>query len=1093
MAITNRDRVQRSLDAVREGLIPFVERSLRSRLGKQWSERLDARWHHPLRRDRDGGIQWDTAGLLHAMSDNWREVFQDTLGPTGRAWVTELRKVRNDLAHDAAFASDATLRGLDTARLLLTAAGAASQATAVNAMQQEHMRAMFEQSARNRVKQRSTVVETKVQAGLRPWRQVVRPHEDVASGNFQQAQFAANLAPVHAGTAGSEYGDPVEFFRRTFLTEGLKRLLKGAMRRLSGAGGDPVVELQTNFGGGKTHSMLALYHLFGPGRPDRLPGVEQLLQDTGVSSLPECRRAVLVGSELSPGEPTLKDDGTVTSTLWGEMAWQLGGAEGYRMVAGSDEQGVSPGSRDLAELLNRYAPCLVLVDEWVAFVRQLYRNHSLPAGSFDANLSFVQALTEATRSAPQTLVVASLPASQIEIGGEGGQQALERLKHTFGRMESAWLAASPEEGFEIVRRRLFEPITDKSDHISRDAVIRAFIAMYKKGGREFPSGSAEADYRRRMESAYPIHPELFERLYNDWGGLDRFQRTRGVLRFMAAVIGALWERGNADLLILPSSVPLDHEGVTAEVLQYVDPSWSAVIHKDVDGQSATPIVLDREFARFGQSSATRRVARSVFVGSAPAAKGRNRGIDDRQIRVACAQPGESVSTFGDALRHLSDRATYLYQDGTRHWFATQPSVARLADDRANGLDPHDVDAEIVKRLRAQRERGDFERVHIAPESPADVPDETDAGLVILGPELPHAAKGEGDRAIPAAQDFLENRGAGPRIYRNALVFLAADARRMEVMRDGMRFLMAWRSVCDDPDLALDEPQRRQAQAKREEFEKTVDGRIAQTWVVTLEPTQKDPGAPVTWEVARIPGDDASLAVRMSKRMVDEEQLISTIGPRRLRMALDEGRLWRDADHLGTKQLLEDLASYLYLPRLRNRKTLRDGIARGAAEMLCPNFAYADGFDEDKGGYLGLAMGQPGTHVEIGALGLVVLPEAALAQRKAETEGQRETGGAGPEESVEESADERRDDAPDAPEIHRRFFGSVRLDSARAARDFGKVAEEVLDHLTTLPKAKVTVTVDIQAEVPDGVEDRVRRIVSENCRTLKFESHDFEKD
>ncbi|MGZ8996078.1 MAG: ATP-binding protein [Rhodospirillales bacterium] len=469
-----------------------------------------------------------------------------------------------------------------------------------------------------------------------------------------------------------------------------------------------MVELQTNFGGGKTHSMLALYHLFGSAGADRLPGVEGLIKATGVERVPaEARRAVLVGTALSPGQPNAKPDGTVTSTLWGEMAWQLGGAEGYRLVADSDRAGTSPGSHVLAQLLSRYAPCLVLIDEWVAYVRQLYHVSGLPAGSFDANITFAQALSEAVKAADRSLVVASLPASQIEIGGEGGQVALDKLKNTFGRLESSWRPATPDEGFEIVRRRLFEPITDRALFAARDVVIRSFGDMYRSHAAEFPSGCAEAEYRRRMEAAYPIHPELFERLHNDWGSLDRFQRTRGVLRLMAAVIYALWEREDRGLVILPASIPIDNSADQFELVRYLDSAWDAVIAHHVDGPTSVPLAIDQEVPNLGRYSATQRVARAIYMGSAPTWQSKNPGIDDRRIRLGCAQPGETVATFGDALRRLADRARFLYIDGPRYWFSTQPSVARLADDRAADYDRETVLDEIVKALR--REAGRLRR------------------------------------------------------------------------------------------------------------------------------------------------------------------------------------------------------------------------------------------------------------------------------------------------------------------------------------------------------------------------------------------------
>jgi uncharacterized protein len=205
----------------------------------------------------------------------------------------------------------------------------------------------------------------------------------------------------------------------------------------------------------------------------------------GVSELPRARRAVLVGTALSPAQPHHKEDGTVICTLWGEMAWQLLGREGFALVAESDAQGVSPGSDILRELFVKAAPCLVLIDEWVAYTRQLYHKDGLSGGSFDANITFAQSLTEAAKATPRTLVVASIPSSDNELGGEGGREALARLRNTFERVESSWRPADEDESFEIVRRRLFQPVLPQQA-VMRDAVIKSFMAMYRSQGQEFP-------------------------------------------------------------------------------------------------------------------------------------------------------------------------------------------------------------------------------------------------------------------------------------------------------------------------------------------------------------------------------------------------------------------------------------------------------------------------------------------------------------------------------------------------------------------------------------------------------------------------------
>jgi len=639
--------------------------------------------------------------------------------------------VRNKWAHQKAFSTDDAYRAIDSISRLLTAVSA-EQVEAVEQMKAEILRVKFDEQLRSpKRKESSTAVEGKPAAGLRPWREVVTPHPDVASGRFQQAEFAADLWQVFLKEGSDEYRDPVEFYRRTFITEGIQKLLSNALLRMAGHGGDPVVELQTNFGGGKTHSLLALWHLFAGVPAGQLPGLETVTKMAGVSQPPKVRRAVLVGNRMSPADLHKKPDGTVVRTLWGELAYQLGGKEGYAMVRSADEKAVSPGD-SLRLLFNKYSPCLILIDEWVAYARQLYNKSDLPAGDFDAHFTFAQTLSESAKLADKALLVVSIPASQNEIGGEGGQAALERLKNVIERVETSWRPASAEEGFEIVRRRLFQPITDPELFTARDAVVRAFSEEYRKFAQEFPSETGKSEYERRMKAAYPIHPELFDRLYNDWSTLDKFQRTRGVLRLMSSVIHTLWERDDKGLMILPASVPVDAPAVQSELTRYLPPVWDPIIEKDIDGPNSLPLKIDRENPMLGRYSAARRVARTLYLGSAPTQDSTKKGLEDRQIKLGCVQPGETSGTFGDALRKLADQATYIYVDGSRYWYATQPSVNRLAEERAERYHPEDVTEEIRRRLAEEaKHRGDFSKVQSCPAGSGDVVDEPEAKLVIL--------------------------------------------------------------------------------------------------------------------------------------------------------------------------------------------------------------------------------------------------------------------------------------------------------------------------------------------------------------------------
>jgi predicted AAA+ superfamily ATPase len=1094
MAISNRDRVNRALELLREGLLPFVDRMMKAKKGAAWAHEFNDKGQ--LKRQSGGSLHLDVPALLRAMDRYWGEVFSDVLGRAERSIVNELVDVRNNWAHQHPFSSEDTLRALDSAKRLLEAVSAKSQADEIAKAHFELMRIVFEEQARSKVRTKALALEGQPKAGLKSWREIVTPHPDVASGRYAQAEFAADLAQVHRGEGADEYRDPVEFFRRTFLTEGLKRLLSGAMQRLSGSGGDPVVELQTNFGGGKTHSMLALFHLADHVNPASLPGIDGLMREAGLTVLPKARKAVLVGTALSPGQPHRKPDETETRTLWGELAWQLGGAEGYKLVAPSDASGTSPGSDILTDLLKRYSPCLVLLDEWVAYVRQLYHLGGLPAGSFDANLTFAQALTEAARASPQALVVASLPASQIEIGGAGGVHALERLKNTFSRVESSWQPATADEGFEIVRRRLFESITDKDAAANRDAVVRAFSEMYRGGSGEYPPGCGEVEYSRRMQAAYPIHPELFERLYNDWGSLDKFQRTRGVLRFMAATIHVLWERGDGGLLILPANIPLDSPIVQGELVRYLDHQWSAVLAKDIDGTTSVPLAIDQEVPTLGRYSATRRVARTVWMGSAPTFQGKNPGIDDRRIKLGCVQPGESAGNFGDALRRLADRATYLYQDSARYWFSTQPSVARLAEDRAAQIDVADIEAEIVRRLKRnedKRTRGEFAGVHAAPETSADVADEPDTRLVILGPAYPHTAKGDTSRAINAAKNILETRGSGQRLYGNALVFLAPDQQRLPELEQAVRSWKAWSSISNDHEaLNLDPFQKRQADTKTKELESTIETRLFETWTWALVPAQPDPKNPtIEWDTERLQGND-SLPARVAKKLVYKEVFFTKIGPTRINIALDQW-LWGSRQHIATRQLREWLASYLYLPRLKDGEVLRRAIEDAIGGLVNDTFAYAERFDSATNWYVGLKMTGGGT-VIVDSQTVVVKRDAATAQIASAS------GGPNTPTTTDRTTspgDSPRTPSPDSPgpkqsKTGRRYTASVILDPDRPSRDMGRVAEEVLAHLSTLSHAKLKITVEIEAEIPEGVPEEIQRIVLENGNTLKFRSQGFEE-
>jgi predicted AAA+ superfamily ATPase len=1091
MAKSTRQYVFEGMELLPAALTPFVEKRLESSIKGHWQLEVVQRVQG-LRPNSAGEVGWDQQGLLKTMMAFWKDAFATVLGHPERSYVSELLDVRNKLSHNENFTYDDAERALDSMRRLMEAISAGEVADQIGKMRDTILRTKFSELARNEERRKTQRLEISVEtvAGLLPWREVVEPHQDVATGEFQQAEFAADLAKVHSGSAPAEYRDPKQFYSRTYLTEGLSTLLLGAAKRLSGNGGDPVVELQTNFGGGKTHSMLALYHMSGPTPVQDLSGLDQLLEREGLTVPDGINRAVLVGTSRGPQDVLNADGGRKIRTTWGELAWQLGGAEAFDMIAENDANGIAPGSHLLEEIFKKCAPCLILIDEWVAYLRQIYKVEGLPSGSFDANLSFVQSLTEAVKASPRTLLVASLPASQIEVGGEGGQEALARLKQTFSRVESSWRPASQEESYEIVRRRLFKEISgDKFHH--RDNTLKQFAKLYRDNTNDFPQGCADEDYRRKLEKAYPIHPELFDQLYTSWGSLEKFQRTRGVLRLMAQAIHELWMSGDPSVMIMPGSVAVSSPRVEPELLHYLDLSWQSIIAGDVDGTASTPYKIDQSAPNLNRYSATRRVARAIFMGTAPTHQQQNTGLDDKQINLGVVQPGERPAIFGDALRRLTNQAKFMHADLGRYWYSMSASLNRIATDRAaqieSALVDVTIDAELNKYVTGLAERGHFDAVQVAPSGSAEVPDEAGGvRAVVLG--VAHAHNGrDGSEALTEAKEILLQRGSTPRVYRNMLVFISADARQLDNLKDAVRAWLAWTEIVRDTDrLNLTQSDSALAKTKLTEANETVKTRLKEAWCYLHYPAQESAQAEVEWVSGKIPAQDGLLA-RASKKLVGEEGLLTELGPTRLDRDLQK-YIWNGKPHLSLRDLREYLNRYIYLPRLKNQDVLIRSVQSAVGGMLPGPFAYAERWDEAAGAYLGLAIDHANNAmVVIDGDSVIIKPDAAEAHRpKPAVTSETETGtipAASPTMPGEQTP------APTTPTPSERnptrFSGVVAISADRPARDMHQIVEAIVEQLTTLPGSKVTLRLEIDAEVPGGLDRAKVRTLIENANTLGF--------
>jgi hypothetical protein len=821
--------------------------------------------------------------------------------------------------------------------------------------------------------------------------------------------------------------------------------------------------------------------------------------------IPVARVAVLDGTAHAPGQPW-KHGKQVIQTLWGELAWQLGGSEGFSLVKEADATGTSPGKNVLRDLLSAYAPCVVLIDELVAYVRQFPEGQTLSGGNYDSNMSFVQALTEAVKLVPTAIVLASLPESEVEVGSQRGVAALRALEKTFGRIQALWKPVATEEAFEIVRRRLFEPVRDDK---TRDAVCRAFADAYIAEGSKLPTETQEGRYFDRLIQAYPIHPEVFDRLYEDWTTIDGFQRTRGVLKLMAKVIYRLWKDGNKDLLILPGSLPLYDGSCRNELTYYLPAGWDAVIERDIDGDRAETTEMESKEPRFGQVGAARRVARTLFLGSAPSSVSTNlsvRGLDRARVLLGCLQPGQTSSVYSDALNRLCDRLHYLNssgdkaQDATRFWFDTRANLRREMEDRKRRFDEKtEVWGKIAEALK--RGAGNatfFDGVHIFTPN-ADVPDDSALRLVVLAPDNWYSRE-ESRLAFEPALEFIRSNGTKARYRSNRLIFLAADQSTLTRLSDAARIALAWGSIVTDVKegrLNIDLLQKKQAEKEQQSAEEVVPraARECYRWLLCpLQETLTD--LKPTMEAFSLNTAGGSVGAEIERVCVENELVITTWSPIHLRSKLKEIYWKTDQKVAGAMTFWEDSLRYLYLPRLKNRDVLAQAVRSGAASR--DFFGTAYGQHDSK--FDGFQLGSPA--IQFDDTLLLIEPEAAQAYEASLAKlievPPSDEGVPGDKSHPIELFPEPGDGTTSkvttllvSQTRMKSFHGTVEVPPATAKMRLVQIAEEIVSVLLQDANASIKLVVEISAEFPEGAQDSIKRAVSENAKTLGLKAADWE--
>ena len=895
---------------------------------------------------------------------------------------------------------------------------------------------------------------------LQSWRNVIAPRAEVMQGRFDN--LAADLMQASQGQGGEEYSNPVEFFSRTYMTDGIRGLMMEALKRVTGQYGAPVIQVKTAFGGGKTHSMLALYHLMHGGFNARsVPVVRGMMDDLGLSALPRVNVAVISGTFEGVSEPREVADIPV-NTLWGNIAAQLGG---YEYVKAADRDRKAPGNFALLKMFDACGPCLVLIDELTAYGRKLYGTDKSSAGTFSNFQNFVQELTEAAKYSKNSLLVAAMPESKTENGDENGIRVFEILDNLFKRVESVWKPVEPREGFEVVKLRLFQ---ECSDDRAREETAEAFYRMYEHYKDDFPAEAHTTDYKERLISCYPIHPEIFDRLYGDWSTLQGFQRTRGVLSFIAAIVHDLWESGDTSPLIMPGSVNVANKDIHAKVTGSLPGGsvWNAILDNEIDGKESVPCLLD-ERDRFREYSAASRVARTILLGSAPSARGQAvRGVEKSRILLGTVRPDENISVYIEALGELRGALSYLYANdaANRFWYDTVPTLRKKAAELKAQQRDSDVEGEIHRRLVSLK--GSAMVSHMWPNSEGnDVPDKQDVRLVILAPN---------DGEAEALKILLSRK------FMNMLLFVKTDRMKLDDLREAVRVYLAWKYIArESRTLNLTEQQVDECRKTIDKTSTEIDRLAREAWSVVLVPecldgrdvnnitfktvTAKSAGSITENVLSSLSGDELS-------RKTDPDALNADIAR----------YIWKNSDDIEIKRLWELLCTYCYLPRIAGFSVLESAIIGSIDRKY---FALAHG--KNGGKYEGLTLNAPYSVEMTDYIVKRDIAEKLITPEPPEppTVGTTTT-------QIQDILP--IDDTPKPKAIHNFSMSAQLLEDPTPAKYFMKLYNDIIAVLQhDVSGATFDITLEVNMHATGTVSDDTRKVVTDNCNIRKVTDYSFD--
>ena len=668
---------------------------------------------------------------------------------------------------------------------------------------------------------------------------IAKPHSDILRGKFTLDTYAANLGDVVKGEGPAEYRYPKQFFQKTYMTEGLKQLLRGVERRVRGRGGDAVIQLQTPFGGGKTHTLITLFHKANEWK---------------------AKPVVIVGTEMEAEQ-----------TLWGEMEAQLTGKiqlfKGHR----------APGSTKISELLTSVRkPIVILMDEVLNYLTAAEAVGVGRSTLAKQALRFVHNLTESVSACNNVALIATRQSGLHE--DYGATSLSNEFKQLLDRMARVGTPVDDSEIANIIRSRLFSEV----DESGAKRIVREF-ANYADRESILPPGQQKSEYRERFVASYPFQPEVIDVLYHRWGSFPNFQRTRGVLRLLSLVVHRC--RGKHLPYISLADFDLGDADIRGELLRHAGNVFSGIISNDITAGDAGAKLADAALGdALSHSRFCTRAATAIFLYSFTG--GQERGATLDQVKRSAVHPDNPSAVIDSAINQLNAHLFYLRTENGKSYFDTQPNLHRLVQIRMENV----ADEEVASRAEAQIKKsfttssGAKMKTFIAPRNGTDIPETPDLKLIVLP-----------QRNDEFCRNVLELRGETPRIYRNTLFFLVPLSGSAEKLQTEMKRVLAYEAIGNDNSLNLSDAQQREVRKQLRHSGDALNDAVCQDYRILLIPTRdgfraEDLGLPAH-------GMNTRLDEKVYETLCVKGELLSSIGPRNIAI-----RYLKDNDTVSTAQL-----------------------------------------------------------------------------------------------------------------------------------------------------------------------------------------------